>query len=252
MSATKQMSVHTAVSTGSNSTATLADLHDHLDNLWISYLHNLSEYTNAQALLQNHMSTGFLLLARANFNPRSGVRRYGKDYFSDRAVASKRVKISALDNDEKLKVDVATWTDDSEDAESGTSGENANEAEALERSNEQQPSPSLTPTAEVETGDTNEYKDSLDELKDRDGRESSEELSANHGTAATKVKPNMDPLRWFGILVPPELRSAQASFVLAIDEAVANALNASKRMRELEIEIRKLRKDIRKAEKVVN
>lgn len=58
-----------------------------------------------------------------------------------------------------------------------------------------------------------------------------------------------DPIRMFGILVPPALRSAQGSFSAAFQTPVANAVNAAKGMREIEGEIRKLRKTIKKAEK---
>lgn len=243
----------TATLTSSNSMTTMAELHDHLDSLWISYLHNLSQYTEAQTLLQQRMSAGFLSLARANFTPRSGVRRYGKGYFSDRAVASKRALISTFDNDQKLKLDIVPWTDDSEDSVAVASSEPTKDSEDLEKSNRQQPSPPLTPADEIGRNDTDESKVSLNDLNVKNESDESKGGSVvDENNTTAKTKSSLDPLRWFGILVPPELRSAQASFISAIDESIADALNASKRMRELEVEIRKLRKDIRKAKKAVS
>lgn len=64
-----------------------------------------------------------------------------------------------------------------------------------------------------------------------------------------KQKQPVDPLHWFGILVPPPLRNAQASFVAVIQGPVDSASNASISMRRIEHDIRRLRKDIKRAEK---
>lgn len=72
--------------------------------------------------------------------------------------------------------------------------------------------------------------------------------TASPKDSETSIQPK-DPLKWFGILVPQSLRSAQASFASAMDSPASDAVNASRGMRQVEIEIRKLRKDIRKAER---
>ncbi|KAL8969190.1 MAG: hypothetical protein Q9183_002114 [Haloplaca sp. 2 TL-2023] len=59
--------------------------------------------------------------------------------------------------------------------------------------------------------------------------------------------PVSDPLKWFGILVAPALRSSQASFKAAITERVPRLVNVSNEMKGLEIEIRRARKKIKKA-----
>ena len=58
-----------------------------------------------------------------------------------------------------------------------------------------------------------------------------------------------DPIKWFGILVPPSLRTCQNSFDAVIRGPVMEAATAGRAMRQVEAEIRRVRKDIRKAEK---
>ena len=60
-------------------------------------------------------------------------------------------------------------------------------------------------------------------------------------------KQNMDdPLRWFGILVPPALRSAQANFVSAVEGPIPHIITLTKELRELEHQIARLRKSTKK------
>ena len=209
---------------------TLDELHDHLDSLWTVYLHHLDAYTSAQTLLQKHMSAGFLSLARANFDSRSHVRRYGQDYYHERAVATRRANISLEDSTSKPVLGVVQWTPpktepeiDSETlVEVEKTGENEEDVKQL-------PSPPGTPEPEPHETDANE--------------------DATPSEKRTQVPLQSDPLKWFGILVPQALRSSQASFCGAVDAAVADAVNAARSMRSTEVEIRKLRKEIRKAEK---
>ncbi|KAF2648675.1 hypothetical protein K491DRAFT_684495 [Lophiostoma macrostomum CBS 122681] len=55
-----------------------------------------------------------------------------------------------------------------------------------------------------------------------------------------------DPIRWFGILVPPALRSAQSSFISAVEGPVPNLAALTKDLRRQEIDVARLRKQIRK------
>ncbi len=56
-----------------------------------------------------------------------------------------------------------------------------------------------------------------------------------------------DPLHWFGILVPPALRTSQSNFKDAVANLVPALASISKEMREVEIEVRRARKRMRKA-----
>lgn len=101
----------------------------------------------------------------------------------------------------------------------------------------QEPTPPSTPLpTNSETKGDND-SDKPQEKQDSPGKDEEQ---------ASQIR---DPLTWFGILVPPSLRSAQASFNSVVDEPVTDAVNASRGMRETEIEINRLRKDIRKAER---
>ncbi|KAL8720975.1 MAG: hypothetical protein Q9225_002257 [Loekoesia sp. 1 TL-2023] len=71
--------------------------------------------------------------------------------------------------------------------------------------------------------------------------------SAEKGKNAETRAPISDPLRWFGVLVPPALRTSQNSFKTAVTEAVPPLVNVLNEMKSLEIEIRRTRKKIRKA-----
>lgn len=55
-----------------------------------------------------------------------------------------------------------------------------------------------------------------------------------------------DPLKWFGILVPPALRASQSSFKSAVVDVVPALASLSKQMGKLEIEVRRTRKRLRK------
>jgi coiled-coil domain-containing protein 115 len=55
-----------------------------------------------------------------------------------------------------------------------------------------------------------------------------------------------DPLRWFGILVPPALRQAQSSFVAAVDGPIPEIATLTKDLRRQEVDIARVRKQIKK------
>ncbi len=65
----------------------------------------------------------------------------------------------------------------------------------------------------------------------------------------TEIEPNMtrDPVNWFGILVPPALRTSQSSFKDAVVNLIPALASISMEMREVEIEVRRTRKRVRKA-----
>lgn len=106
----------------------------------------------------------------------------------------------------------------------------------------QQPSPPNTPAPEhEEVRAVQKPKEStlLDDEKDQ-----------NSKTSGVAHQPaTRSPLTWFGILTPRELRSAQQSFSTAISSPTESAVNAAREMRQLEAEINRTRKAVRKAEK---
>lgn len=59
-------------------------------------------------------------------------------------------------------------------------------------------------------------------------------------------EPIPDPLKWFGILTPPTLRASQSSFKHTVTETTPLLANLSNEMKSIEIEVRRMRKKIKK------
>lgn len=221
---------------------TLAELEDQLDNLWETYLALLDDYAKAQDELRRHLSSGFFALAKAQSSAPLG-RRYGQDWYDERMKAARLVQVSAGSSDQskdsetsgirnaRLSMVAAGLQNDNQEPS----------AKLSEKEPAQQPSPPSTPEPEMSTEQTD---DNL----------------TNH-EQKTRAP---DPLKWFGILVPSDLKKAQASFSAILanngtsNEAgdpageqnpVTDAINASRGLREIEAEIRKVRKAVKKAEK---
>jgi hypothetical protein len=79
---------------------------------------------------------------------------------------------------------------------------------------------------------------------DTDHRSSQEPEKAKEEAKSTE-KP-ADPLRWFGILVPPALRTAQSTFVSAVEGPIPQLATIVKDLRTQEIEIGRVKKQIKK------
>ena len=63
-----------------------------------------------------------------------------------------------------------------------------------------------------------------------------------------KSEKSTDPLRWFGILVPPALRTAQTTFVEAVEGPIPQLAMIARDMKMQEIEIGRVKKQIKKLE----
>lgn len=225
----------------------LAALENRLDELWETYLGLLDHYTKAQEAIKTHMNSGFLSLAKAQASAPLG-RRYGQDWYDDRMKSSRRVHVLGNDDDrdeiissglQKLVI--------SHDSDLPDGGEKSFEKELdVEREDSeptQQPSPPGTPEPE-----------------------SKQEPAEDEKSDQKEIPKLVNPLRWYGILVPPELRKAQSSFSLVFDNPssprapsdtildfadspLTRAINAARDLRDTEVEIRKVRKAVKKAEK---
>nr|OQO29636.1 hypothetical protein B0A51_02244 [Rachicladosporium sp. CCFEE 5018] len=221
---------------------------DRLDHCWTLYLALLDNYTAAQRQIQEHCSHGFLALARANTRAPPG-RRYGQDWYDGRMKATCRVSIEdgethqnsdtttrlpkiAIRSQRSLNIDSTSVK-----AQYGSSGKE-------ERASGQHlPTPPSTPREE----------------------EIPPASSDSPGSGNTSDTTSGDPLRWYGILTAPDLRRAQAAFTELIGErtetstdadhegindsarlpnAISMATTASRGLRELDAEIRRLRKSL--------
>lgn len=65
----------------------------------------------------------------------------------------------------------------------------------------------------------------------------------------TSSASSCDPLNWFGILVPSALRRTQSSFKAVVEEIVPRIATMDREMRQVEIEVRRVRKKMLQAEK---
>ena len=244
---------------GSNKEQSLLELEDHLDELWERYLELLDHYTRAQDEIKQHFNSGFLSLAKAQSSASLG-RRYGQDWYDERMKASRKARVvsaSVVDDDDDddddaedsviahiqgLKISIAP--SELNNGSTQSQEETPNAKSNKEESPQQQPSPPGTPQPQSQP--------------DQDEEEKSDQAEGSKPT---------NPLRWYGVLVPPELRRAQSAFSAVLDDSspsenpdetdgdciqspVAHAVNAARGLRDVEIEIRKTRKAVRKAEKV--
>ena len=71
--------------------------------------------------------------------------------------------------------------------------------------------------------------------------EPSEGVEQPEKDQAKQKKPS-NPLRWFGLLVPPALRAAQDQSVHAVDRVIPRLVSVNSEMLAVEIEIRRARK----------
>ncbi|EXJ71650.1 uncharacterized protein A1O5_05458 [Cladophialophora psammophila CBS 110553] len=192
-------------------------LSDRLDALLISYLTILDTYTSLRAQLSKDLSAGFFSLAQANRNANStlGVgRRYGEEGFDERMKAGRVVRIK-------------------EEAENGGLGESCeNEDEKDDYAGSEIKKGSKTPE-ETTTSQWN-------------GKDTETNISLYHVSVSPSSSPNTskDPLKWFGILIPPALRTCQTHFATAISSTAPDALNAASAMRDLEEQIWAIRRQL--------
>ncbi|THY05060.1 hypothetical protein D6D01_10041 [Aureobasidium pullulans] len=215
------------------------ELRDQLDALWEKHLTLLDSYHQAQQQLAHHFSSGFFDLAQATFKSTTRVR-YGQEYYDDRMQATRRFEALTDDNDLPclaLKADDTSPSTDTSNKHSTKSGEKSSDKEAKEKktdqSEQQQPTPPSTPPRDTE-------EEKLSEEQDKS--------KTTSGQDKAQKKPR-DPLHWYGILVPPALRASQKSFISAIESPLIEAANSAQALRFVAVEIRKLRKDIKKAER---
>ncbi|KAH0367788.1 hypothetical protein KCU65_g4415, partial [Aureobasidium melanogenum] len=213
------------------------ELRDQLDALWEKHLTLLDSYHQAQQQIARHFSSGFFHLAQATFKSTTRVR-YGQEYYDDRMQATTRFDAAVDDHDLPrlaLRVD-DTPSPSTKDLNNKSPDEKTDKKE--EETPAQQPTPPSTPPTKSE-----------EKLPEEQSHENKSEKTDDKEPAQKKVR---DPIHWYGILVPPSLRSSQNSFKSAIQNPVIEAANSAQALRHVNMEIRKLRKDIKKAEKRVS
>nr|POE89868.1 coiled-coil domain-containing protein 115 [Quercus suber] len=194
--------------------------------------------------LHDTLDHGFFSLAHANFKS-PDRQRYGKDYYDERMKASHRFRFTeAAEKSTPNLSGVATSSRPILEAASV----------AMRRNNDSTARPSSKPPAQKNHDPGQHITSSHDGVATIivDGEQNEEAETINGFSESDAETPTRDPLTWYGILVPPQLRIAQSSFSSVMNGALLQSLNAATKLRDLEGEIRILRKMIKKAEKIAD
>lgn len=170
------------------------------------------------------MAQGYLSLAQANFSNPNRIR-YSSDYYDDRMQASTVV------------YDDFVWALIECDSSLSTKHTNS----SLTQSSPPFSAIEFSATDSTKTSKTDDIRD---EKASKATADSSEHLYDGHEKGPGMPR---DPLKWFGILVPPALRASQRSFKLAAMDTIPALASITNEMKEVEIEVRRARKKLRKA-----
>ncbi|KAL4862910.1 hypothetical protein BDV12DRAFT_35011 [Aspergillus spectabilis] len=226
-----------------------------LDSILEKYLHLLDQHQRLQTELASKLSSGFLSLAHANYTCPPG-RRYGADYYDERMKATRRVVLQPSSS-RGIKEYV---TELGGRPQVGTPGRqifsfdpatSSGEEEEVGASDQSEPSESDERAVTQELSKSGSENGSVKTTATpRDSSGSSEA----EPEADTDIKPEcvrrrkriLDPIRWYGILVPPSLRNAQKSFTEAIEGSLPKLASIVLEMRAAEKEISRLRGELRR------
>ena len=257
-------------------TADTDALHARLDALLESYLSLLHTYTILRAKLSSDLSSGFFALAQANRHANSMLgpgRRYGEEGFDERMKALRTVRVGKGEGaDSAPRWGSGIWQDeedvdgqisegDGEDVhveeDTRRQEQSADEDRAdhvnlrnlqLDDSPDDQPSLPTPPESPDPSGTNPKQKPphSQDSSPNPNPtRPSPDQTPTRTTTTISPTNPNIkDPLKWYGILVPPTLRTCQTHFTSAVASTVPNLLDTISAMRETENEIWSVRRKL--------
>ncbi|KAJ5548747.1 hypothetical protein N7513_005981 [Penicillium frequentans] len=209
-----------------------------LDILLEQYLHLLDRQQELQSGLAKQLSSGFLALAHANYTCPPG-RRYGADYYDERMKATRKISIQRRPEDDNKSTDSTEASNTPSEAEYKFNIEytpSRTPEEPAETKDELQSEDSKSQkTSKLDTGTTTE--------SDSPVEDSVPNKSSGESKAPKKSRPS-DPISWYGILVPPSLRTAQKSFTDGIQNEVPALAAVVVEMRRLEDKINKIRTEL--------
>ncbi|KAG6000099.1 hypothetical protein E4U43_001695 [Claviceps pusilla] len=187
----------------------------HIDNLLQRHLALLDQYTSLRERLSRLHSSTLQDIARANFSAQRG-QRFGQDQYDGRMRALRRV---VVEGEERVRICVVRGGGDDETG--------VNEREEDKKANDEKNGDDKSPEDDV--------KADHDKKSEDDKKADNDKKTPNHNH-------KHDPLRWFGILTPPPLRSAQAHAVEAVEQVIPQLVSIAAEMQHLEIEVRRARK----------
>ncbi|KIW67215.1 hypothetical protein, variant [Phialophora macrospora] len=211
-------------SDSSSKPQTIADggeaLSSRLDALLIEYLSLLDAYITLRARLGKDFSSGFFALAQANRHANSTLgagRRYGEEGYDDRMKARRVVGFKRRDRIDRDR--------------SGQEIESKAATQRIQLSDkEDQSEDSGNPGPQQQVAE--------------DGISVGMSLYAHHLSIEALLPPPKDPIRWYGILIPPALRTCQNHFTSAVSSVIPELLNTILSLRHVEEEIWIIRRDL--------
>jgi hypothetical protein len=113
-----------------------------------------------------------------------------------------------------------------------------------ENANKEETADKATNADKAGTADKAENADKADKAGNVDKTENADSPSSKKTEESKKTL--VDPIRWFGFLVPPALRSAQESFVSSVEGPIPQLSTLASELRGTEVDIGRLRKQIKK------
>ncbi|KAN0095790.1 hypothetical protein V8E51_016501 [Hyaloscypha variabilis] len=194
-------------------------LSSEIDQLFEHYLNLLHQYDSLRSSLSSLQASIQQNIARANFDAQRGVR-YGQDCYDQRMQAARRCRVTRDPEGAALFA-------------AGTVGEGEGWSAASEGVHEENAEGRKSGIPADGSGVKGEV--------DVDGEKSGEETEKG----ANKPK---DPIRMFGILTPQALRLAQGGAIKMVEDVVPKLVSIDAEMKEVEIKIRRARKQRSKAE----
>ncbi|KAF1838518.1 hypothetical protein BDW02DRAFT_564880 [Decorospora gaudefroyi] len=211
------------------------DLIDQLDSLLERYLCTLHEYQQVMQELSKQLSSGYISLAQANYHNSSSAIRYGKDCYDERMQAIRKVHVSETGCPKRHRPHFSVQSD-----EVARQGVHVSDAEVKEYQREVEGKGSMFYHTEVPSEPEAQAK------AGQDANDESTQEQKEPGKPAKADEKSADPLRWFGILVPPALRSAQSTFVGAVEGPIPQLATIARDLRTQEMEIGRVKKMIYK------
>ncbi|KAI5297465.1 hypothetical protein KEM56_004799 [Ascosphaera pollenicola] len=195
-----------------------------IDALLVRYLDLLNQYQKEQADVNRYLSSGFFSLARANLHTTSG-HRYGQNYYDQRMKATKKLSIDVEQKDQPpegysvhmIPIHVKT-------------------SAASPDASTVQPSPDREKSNHTNTTKIDHSKHTAMHTSNLSSTQT--QGDGDNMPEGQQISPlALDPINWFGILVPQSLREAQRSFANVVDGPICHVASLLADMVRLENEI---------------
>ncbi|KAK4073436.1 uncharacterized protein Triagg1_5262 [Trichoderma aggressivum f. europaeum] len=195
----------------------------HIDSLLERYLTLIDEYSRLREELSKLQAGVFQNIARANFAGERGMR-YGRDHYDERMRALRVLDITPGEDDvPKFTIKSLNSIVDDEGRKEDEDSSDGDKADT---------------TTGQENPEANPQDGQNPEDQGEDG-EKEEKIKTNKATD--------NPLRWFGLLAPAPLRTAQTLSIQAVEQVIPRLISVNAEMEHVEIEIRRARKKRAKA-----